>query len=109
MEEELRKSEDADRRKKEEEKAREQGTGIRDQVPALAASVDSLVSESRPGAPSPYPGEDVYPRIHPPSTGEPVAAARPEFSELKTPESAVETLEASAAQAAPAAEQARHD
>jgi sec-independent protein translocase protein TatB len=100
MEEELRKSEDADRR------SREQGTGIKDQVPAAIES--------------PYPGEGVYPpvtavaeapmdepypRIQLPSTGEPVAAARPEFTEQKTPESnATETAEA-----APAAEQARHD
>jgi sec-independent protein translocase protein TatB len=118
MEEELRKSEDAER------KSRDQGTGIRDQVSALVMNADSQVPESGSGVPSPYPGEGVYPavspaefhsdepypRIQPPSTGEPVAAARPEFSEQKTPESsAAETLEASAAEAARAAEQARYD
>ncbi len=92
MEEELRKAEDADRRKKEEER-----------VAALAlaapAVVDSQIPNSGHGAPtsnangieSPYPGEAVYPavspgefqreepypRIQPPSTGEPVEAERP--------------------------------
>jgi sec-independent protein translocase protein TatB len=105
MEEELRKSEDADRR------SREQGSGNRDQIPAAIES--------------PYPGEGVYPpvtataeapaddpysRIQLPSTGEPIAAARPEFSEQKIPESnETETLAASTSDAAPAAEQARHD
>jgi len=84
MEEEFRLAEEADRRKAEEEKSR-------DQVPALAIGVDSQVTESRPGAPSPYSGEGVYPdvspaefqhdepypRIQPPATGEPVQAARP--------------------------------
>ncbi len=68
MEEELRKSEEAER------KSRDQGSGIREQLPALAAGVDSPVSEPRPGAASPYPDEDVYPRIQPPSSGEPVPA-----------------------------------
>ena len=81
MEDELRKAEDADRRKKEEALAL-----------AAPAVVDSQLSEARAGVPeSPYPGESVYPavspgefqheeaypQIHPPSTGEPVAAERP--------------------------------
>jgi sec-independent protein translocase protein TatB len=91
MEEELRKAEDADRRKKEEER-----------VAALAlaapAVVDSQVSAAISGPPasaagieSPYTGEAVYPavspaefqreepypRIQPPSIGEPVEAERP--------------------------------
>jgi sec-independent protein translocase protein TatB len=108
MEEELRKSEEADR------KSKEQGSGNRDQVPVIA---DSQVPESGVGAPSPYPGEGVYPpvspaeflheepypRIQPPSTGELVAAARPEFIEQQTPESSV--TEAPAAEA----EQVSHD
>ncbi|MFZ1084206.1 MAG: twin-arginine translocase TatA/TatE family subunit [Terracidiphilus sp.] len=112
MEEELRKSEEAER------KSKEQGLGTRDPIPALAARVDSQVMESGVGAPSPYPGEGVYPsvspaefqqvepypRIQPPSTGEPVAAARPEFTEQKIPESSV----TAAAETVPAAEQARH-
>jgi sec-independent protein translocase protein TatB len=92
MEEELRKAEDVDRRKKDEERVAAQ---------ALAAPpvVDSQVPNSGPGAStssaagieSPYPGEAVYPevppaefqrempypRIQPPSTGEPVEAERP--------------------------------
>jgi sec-independent protein translocase protein TatB len=105
MEEELRKTEDADRRKKDEEKSRELGTGITEQTPA---AIDY-----------PYPGEVVYPavspaefhtdepfpRIQPPSTGESVAAAGSEFIEQKIPESGA----AETAEAAPAAEQARHD
>jgi sec-independent protein translocase protein TatB len=119
MEEELRTAEEADRRKKEEER-----------VKALAVSAPSLlesqVSEAKPGevgAASPYAGEDVYPpvimpdgkldqgypRIQPPSTGEPVAAARP-FSpqdEPAKPASEPEAVE----QAVPepiASEQAAH-
>ena len=115
MEEELRKSEDADRRKKEEERVRA--------LPPTAPAVDAPLLNGTP-IESPYPGEGVYPavstaefqqvepypRIQPPSTGEPVAAARPEFIEQKIPEySAAETLEASASEAVPAAEQVRHD
>jgi sec-independent protein translocase protein TatB len=96
MEEELRKADDADRRKKEEER-----------LSTLAlASPNSQVLELGPGAPagngtplpdgqfpapSPYPDEvaypavspgdfqreEPYPRIQPPSTGEPVPADRP--------------------------------
>jgi sec-independent protein translocase protein TatB len=106
MEEELRSAEEADRRKKEEERLR---------TLALAAPaqpvIDFQVSEARPGPPgatesplalpasneSPYPttypeeaayrsalapvaevpAEEPYLRIQPPSTGEPVPAARP--------------------------------
>jgi sec-independent protein translocase protein TatB len=85
MEEELRKSEDADR------KNREQGTTNSEQIPALALNADSHIPESEAEAPSPYPAEAVYPavspgefhpneptpRIQPPSTGEPVAAEPP--------------------------------
>jgi sec-independent protein translocase protein TatB len=92
MEEELRKVEDADRRKKDEERLA---------LAAPAATVHSQASESNSGLPadvsgaagveSPYPGEAVfpavppgefnneqpYPQIQPPSTGEPVAAEAP--------------------------------
>ncbi|MGA2278433.1 MAG: twin-arginine translocase TatA/TatE family subunit [Terracidiphilus sp.] len=95
LEDELRKTEEAERRSKEEERGREQGSGIRDQIPASEKNADFQIPESAPEAPtaidSPYPGEGVYPeispaefqhdepypRIQPPSTGEPVAAARP--------------------------------
>jgi sec-independent protein translocase protein TatB len=89
MEEELRNAEEADRRKKEEERQRS--------LAALAATEQASVSaDPSPvqSLPSPYPGEGNYPeqypaepsssetkpeesgpRIMPPSTGEPVAAA----------------------------------
>ncbi len=128
MEEELRKAEDADRRKKEEER-----------VAALAlaapAVVDSQVSEARSGPPasasgieSPYPGEAVYPavspgefqreepypRIQPPSTGEPVPAERPGlvgqgFSTDITPAESAGGLSPEASkQPNPISEQANH-
>ena len=109
MEEELRKVEDVDRSKKEEQRmamlALAAPAVVDSQVPnsgsgAPVISPDAQVSEARPGAPitagaegieSPYPGEAVYPavspaefqreepypRIQPPSTGEPVEAERP--------------------------------
>jgi sec-independent protein translocase protein TatB len=65
MEEELRLAEDADRRKKEEE---------RQQALALAApSRPSAAPESETTAETPT--EETYPRIQPPSTGEPVSRA----------------------------------
>ncbi len=120
MEEEVRKAEDADRRKKEEER-----------LGALAlAAPNSQAAESRAGppvvdgqfpVPSPYPEEGVYPsviaaaqdsqaggaypRIQPPSTGEPVAAARPGSLTAQ----AEAPAEAPANDAAPAPEQANHD
>ena len=85
MEDELRKAEDEDRQKKQQALAA-----------AAPAVVDSPLANAEAEAPigsleSPYPGESVYPavapseygqeeaypRIHPPTTGEPVAAARP--------------------------------
>jgi sec-independent protein translocase protein TatB len=125
MEEELRKAEDVDR------KSREQGTGNRDQVSALAGNAASQVPNSGPGAPlpagaegieSPYPGEAVYPpvspadfqsgepypRIQPPSIGEPVEAERPGRMsaplELPAAEAASETTPVTN----PATEQANH-
>ena len=107
MEEELRNAEEADRRKKEEERLRALA------LTAPAAESVSQVMEARSGAPtsaepasvtvlsaaavmeSTYPaetkyrspaldaaadpalGEEAYPRIQPPSTGEQVAAAKP--------------------------------
>jgi sec-independent protein translocase protein TatB len=85
MEEELRSAEDADRRKKEEERLR-----------ALAAPAQPVLSIEAPtttAIENPHPAENIYPpanattaeppseetypRIQPPSTGEQVAAARP--------------------------------
>jgi sec-independent protein translocase protein TatB len=105
MEEELRNAEEADRRKKEEERLQE----LTPTAPAENAGTDviSQVPNTGPGAPglpgvveSPYPDEAfypavnaadcqvsdarhetpeeaAYPQIQLPSTGEPVAAARP--------------------------------
>ena len=92
MEEELRVSEEADRRKKEEERQRS--------LAALAATEQASVSaDPAPVKPieSPYPGEGNYPAqyppenpaaaepavpsILPPSTGETIAAARPNRSQ----------------------------
>ena len=95
MEEELRTSEDADRRKKEEERLRALALTAPTPVqPALAESV-SQATEVNPGALNEIlaaenpdgrgrmpvrleaPVEETLPRIMPPSTGEPVAASRP--------------------------------
>jgi len=87
MEEELRNSEETDRRKTEEERLRALAL-----APPVPAVVDSQVSEVRLEAPiypeeADYPAavaptvefqrEEPYPRIQPPSTGEQVPAARP--------------------------------
>jgi sec-independent protein translocase protein TatB len=92
MEEELRLSEDADRRKKEEEKRKQLAQESVSATPAVVKAMES-----------PYPGEEVYPpvsevksaetsgsedvpQIMPPATGEPVAAARrSELAELTEP------------------------
>jgi sec-independent protein translocase protein TatB len=93
MEEELRTAEEADRRKKEEERLR---------ALALTTPTQPALAEPAPQAPAVNPGalneimgaensdgsgrvpvkleasvEETYPRIMPPSTGEQVAAARP--------------------------------
>src|ERR1035438_9828588 len=67
MEEELRKAEDVDRRKKDEERVA--ALALAAPVPVV---VDSQVSEARPGPlasaagiESPYPGEAVYPEVPP--------------------------------------------
>ena len=100
MEEELRNAEEADRRKKEDERQRS--------LAALAAAEQASVSADPPAAKaeeSPYPGEGTYPdqyppetsetetkagesvpRILPPSTGEPIPAARPGRGSEPTPE-----------------------
>jgi sec-independent protein translocase protein TatB len=100
MEEELRSAEEADRRKKEEERLRALAAPAQ---PALADSV-SPNTDTQPGAPadaaveSAYladgvyppaiaasaepPAEETHPRILPPSTGEQVSAARPSLTAL---------------------------
>ncbi len=96
MEDELRKAEDADRRKKEEERLAALALAApAETVPQLPGS-EAVEPFSTPAVPasvveSPYPGEGVYPEvsaaefqhaepyplIQPPSTGEPVAAEAP--------------------------------
>ncbi len=123
MEEELRKAEDVDRRKKEEER-----------VAALAlttpAVVDSQIPKSETGAPassaagieSPYPGEAVYPavspaefqreepypRIQPPSIGEPVEAERPGRMAAPLDLPAAEVASETSTVTNPVTEQANH-
>ncbi len=92
MEEELRLAEDAERRKKEEEKRKQLAQESVSATPAIVKAMES-----------PYPGEEVYPpvaevkvseatgsedvapRILPPATGEPVAARRSESAEWPGP------------------------
>ena len=68
MEEELRLSEEADRRKREEAE--------RQQRLALAAQNAAAETPAAPEATTEPATEAPYPRIQPPSTGEPVAASR---------------------------------
>jgi sec-independent protein translocase protein TatB len=101
MEEELRNSEEADRRKKEEERLKAlalaapaqtiepvtQDSDAGSGAPAPAANSDAAVTSPYPGeienpagasaAVSETPAEEPYPRIQPPSTGEQVQAAFP--------------------------------
>jgi sec-independent protein translocase protein TatB len=94
MEEELRNSEEADRRKREEAE-RQQRLALAAQSPpaenspgqnsAVATGAEAQPSEAAASAPAADPNsptpearpEEGYPRIAPPSTGEIVAAARP--------------------------------
>jgi len=87
MEEELRSAEEADRRKKlEEERLRAQATKPPETSALPAVPPSTPYSEDAvypPSAPAAEPAteapavEETYPRILPPSTGEPVAAAPP--------------------------------
>lgn len=107
MEEELRNAEEADRRKKEEERQR----ALAVQVAAEQASVSADPPAAQPESTAPdLKAEEGAPRIMPPSTGETVAATRParavepsssetseaNTSELSTqkPDSATEAAEA---------------
>ena len=124
MEEELRKAEDADRRKKEEERRSALGAGgsgrwtLRLLNPGTP--VESSLSRRRclsacdRSRPKPQ-QEEPYPRIQPPSTGEPVSGGlqRRQLHPSRKPRRAAQrNREASAdrgqREAAPAAEQARH-
>jgi sec-independent protein translocase protein TatB len=90
MEEELRNAEEADRRKKEEERLR--ALAATQPQPALTTDA-GIAPEAENANPSPYPdesdypavimpaeqtpAEETYPKIQPPSTGVQVPAARP--------------------------------
>ncbi len=126
MEEELRKAEDADKQKKEAERLAAlpapAQTGVESQPPNSGTGVP--VQDAQFPIPSPYPDEGVYPNvspavyqspesaplIQPPSTGEPVAAAKPgQPAESTVASQAAENLAPEAsAQPNPIAEQANH-
>jgi sec-independent protein translocase protein TatB len=85
MEEELRSAEDADRRKKEEERLRALAAPAPPALP-VEAPTTAAIENPHPGqgvyspaitAAPESPAEDTYRRIQPPSTGEQIAAARP--------------------------------
>jgi sec-independent protein translocase protein TatB len=85
MEEELRSAEDADRRKKEEERLRALAAPAPPALPVEAPATTTIENPHPEGdvyppaiaATAESTAEDTYPRIQPPSTGEQVAAARP--------------------------------
>lgn len=88
MEEELRSAEDADRRKKDEERLRALAPPSNGISPVQEAAPAAFVANESPyaneavyppviAAAPEAPTEEAYPRILPPSTGEPVEAARP--------------------------------
>lgn len=87
MEEELRSAEDADRRKKDEERLRALAPPANGISPVPEAAAAAFVANESPypneavytpaiAAAPETPAEEAYPRILPPSTGEPVEAAR---------------------------------
>lgn len=77
MEEELRMSEEADRRKREETE-RAQRLALAAQSTTAEPAAQTPVSDSAASTTVAEPATEApYPRIQPPSTGEPVAAARP--------------------------------
>jgi len=96
MEEELRNSEEADRRKKEEERLKalavvSTAPKLNAPEPVTVSTIDATVPSATTESPAPSedvdppsiavpsetPGEETNPRIQPPSTGEQVPAARP--------------------------------
>lgn len=127
MEEELRSAEDADRRKKEEEERARMMTLAPPAQPALQegeSQVLEAVSDTPPvteaaATESPYPYEtnypsvtatgapletvpaEIYPRIQPPTTGEPIPAAPPTGSVIEA-ETVSEPAAANGTPAAPA-------
>jgi sec-independent protein translocase protein TatB len=134
MEEELRVSEDADRRKKEEERLKAlaatapapQLTASEPAPPStIDAAVPSATTESAApsedvdspeiASPPDTPGEEAFPHIQPPSTGEQVPAARPinlnalaEAADAQCAAGAAPEEQRSAGQPTSDAEQAAH-
>ena len=135
MEEELRNAEEADRRKKEEERLKALAvTSTAPQLsapePEAASTIDATIPSATTEVPTPSedvyppaiappsetPGDETYPRIQPPSTGEQVPAARPntlsalaEAADAQCAENAESTEQTSADKPTPEAEQAaRH-
>jgi sec-independent protein translocase protein TatB len=134
MEEELRNAEEADRRKKEEDRLKALAvTSTAPQLtapePATPSTIDATIpsattESSSPSediyppaiaAPSETPGEETYPSIRPPSTGEQVPAARPnnlnalaEAADAQCAANAEPAEQTSADQPTSEAEQAAH-
>ena len=86
MEEELRSAEEADRRKQEEERLRVLALAppqpaiippLTEAAPAIPATTASSDPDDAASPAQTAPAEETYPRIQPPSTGEPVQAAKP--------------------------------
>jgi sec-independent protein translocase protein TatB len=96
MEEELRLSEEADRRKKEEEQRKQLGSTQPGQESASATAGIAGALEPPDSSPRPDPteaGVDAEPKIYPPSTGETVASMRrSEVVELNETPSATEPV-----------------
>jgi sec-independent protein translocase protein TatB len=86
MEEELRTSEEADRRKKEDERVKALAVPAPEVVVVKAGSTDAESTDVVTTATEPA-AEETYPRILPPSTGETVAAARPNSAALAAEQS----------------------
>jgi sec-independent protein translocase protein TatB len=117
MEEELRSAEDADRRRKEEERLRALALAA-PAPPALPVEAPATTPIENPlpeegvappviAATPEFTGEDTYPRIQPPSTGEQVAAARPNsltaLAQVAGESGAVEAMVSEGAPAEPGA------
>jgi sec-independent protein translocase protein TatB len=106
MEEELRNAEEADRRKREEAE-RQQRLALSAQSAGTESSAQPPAPESTETNATPDPAPEVsYPRIQPPSTGEPIAAARPGSV---VPEPVLESAAPAAAEEHPAEKEAAAD
>ena len=102
MEEELRTSEEADRRKKEEE--RQRALSLAAPAPEVVVVKASSSEGESPAvsAPAESATEETYPRILPPSTGETVAAARPNSAALAAEQNTEQPAPSTASEASAA-------